>query len=68
MSELKIEHPDYELAEQPADRGCAGCAFSDGGKFEGGSPCLTHACFTDNLPDDHPLRDAVRPLIWVRKA
>ncbi|WP_321932625.1 hypothetical protein [Burkholderia cenocepacia] len=68
MSALKIEHPDYELVEHTgAGNGCrTACAFMTPARL--GDECRAHACFSDNLPGDHPLRNSERPLVWVRKA
>lgn len=68
MRELKIEHPDYELTEYTGTgNGCrTACVFSAAPGL--GEECRAHACFSDTLPDDHPLRNSERPLVWVRKA
>ncbi|WP_448168674.1 hypothetical protein [Burkholderia ambifaria] len=67
MSYLNSEHLDYALVEHTGKG--TGCRTHCGFRPEGGeaTACITHACFREQLPGDHPLRNSERPLIWVRK-
>jgi hypothetical protein len=63
---VKFEHPTFiPVANDGAgEASCIGCVFEDRSVYKM-SDCVEHACFPDDFPDDHPLREA-RNVIWVR--
>ncbi|WP_198364322.1 hypothetical protein [Burkholderia ubonensis] len=62
-STLVVERADLIAVARDGD-GCSGCVF-DEGEFQ--EDCFEHACFAENFPEGHLLRDTPHRIIWVRK-
>lgn len=60
---LLSEHSELELVENPHGSGCGPCAF-----LTDVFACVSHACSTDCLPSEHPLKNSPHSLVWLRKA
>lgn len=58
-----VERADLIAVARNGD-GCDGCAFYES---ELRDDCFEHACFAENFPEGHLLRDTPHRIIWVRK-